>query len=69
MPVTDPDMPPPLKEAMEQMERDVQGFKTDISYQAPEQHDMLWAALQHDLAGTLRKLYNDLKPDEPYNPG
>jgi len=67
MPVTDPDMPPPLRECMEVMERDVQQFKTDLSYQAPEQHRELWIILQQNLAGTLRKLYNDIS-DKPYNP-
>ena len=52
---------------MEAMERDVQSFKTDLSWQAPEQHRELWIMLQQNMAGTLRKLYNDLSPT-PYNP-
>jgi hypothetical protein len=49
MPVTDPNMPEPLKQAIETMEREVQSFKTDLSYQAPEMHRELWINLQGNL--------------------
>ena len=65
MPVTDPNMPEELKTALEAMERDVQSFKTDISYQAPEVHNSLWGNVQQQLAETMRELYNSLSP-EPY---
>jgi len=68
MPVTDPNMPEALRVAMESMERDVQSFKTRLSYQAPEQHRELWIGLQHDLADTLVTLYAEVS-DEPYVPG
>ena len=67
MPVTDPNMPKPLRVALEAMERDVQSFKTDISYQAPEMHRELWIILQHDLVDTIEALFNAVSP-EPYEP-
>lgn len=65
MPVTDPNMPEPLRTAMEAMEREVQSFKTDISYQAPEMHRELWINLQDGLVDNLVTLYNSLSI-EPY---
>jgi|tagenome__1003787_1003787.scaffolds.fasta_scaffold20053709_2 hypothetical protein len=65
MPVTDPNMPEPLKQAIETMEREVQSFKTDLSYQAPEMHRELWINLQGNLVDNLVMLYNGVSP-EPY---
>jgi hypothetical protein len=67
MPVTDPNMPEPLKQAMEDMEREVQGFKTAMTWQAPEMHRELWIELQQNLANSLVTLYNGVSP-EPYKP-
>jgi len=67
MPVTDPDMPEPLKDALEAMELSVQSFKTDLSYQAPEMHRELWINVQMELADVLRELHNKLS-DTPYEP-
>lgn len=65
MPVVDPNMPEPLKQAMEAMEADVQGFKTNLSYQAPEMHRELWIDLQESLVDTMVTLYNSVSI-EPY---
>jgi hypothetical protein len=54
-----PDVPEPLKTALESMERDVQSFKTDLSYQAPEMHRELWIGLQEGLADTMKTLYEE----------
>jgi hypothetical protein len=67
MPVTDPNMPQPLREAMNSMEATVQSFKTDISYQAPEMHRELWIELQLNLVDTLKTLYNEVSAT-PYEP-
>jgi hypothetical protein len=58
MPV-DPNVPEPLKTALEEMERSVQQFKTSLSYQAPEQHRELWITLQQELAGIITTVYLD----------
>ena len=65
MPVVDPNMPEPLKTAMEAMERDVQAFKTNLSYQAPEVHRELWIELQENLVDAMVTLYNSTSI-EPY---
>ena len=52
-----PNTPEPLKTALESMEHNVQTFKTDLSYQAPEVHRELWINLQQGLAETMTTLY------------
>jgi hypothetical protein len=53
-----PDVPEPLRSALETMEASVQSFKTDLAYQAPEMHRELWINLQQELAATMTKLYS-----------
>lgn len=53
-----PDLPEPLREALESMERQVQDAKRNLAYAAPELHDTHWGTLQEGLADTLIALYN-----------
>jgi hypothetical protein len=48
MPVTDPNMPEPLKQAIEEMERSVQETSSESRLQAPEMQDKFWITLQMD---------------------
>jgi hypothetical protein len=67
MPVTDPNMPEPLKQAIEEMERSVQETKRSLAYCAPEMQDKFWITLQMDMADAIATLYNAASP-EPYVP-
>jgi hypothetical protein len=64
MPVTDPNMPEPLRTSIEAMEVQVQEAKRSLAYAAPELHDEIWILLQHELADAMRQLYNEF--NEPY---
>lgn len=59
MPVTDPNLPAPLREAYEDMEALVQSCKTSLAFCAPEMQDQFWIELQHGLAETIYNLYEE----------
>jgi hypothetical protein len=59
MPVPD-DCPEPLKTAINDMEAQVQAFKKDTAYKAPEQMRDHWIDLQQGLVATMATLYEGM---------
>jgi hypothetical protein len=55
-----PDVPEPLKSALQAMEDSVQSTKSSLAYCAPEMMDRFWIQLQQELANTMSELYKEL---------
>jgi hypothetical protein len=56
-----PDVPEPLKSALQTMEDSVQSTKSSLAYCAPEMQDTFWIQLQRDLADTMTELHEEAK--------
>jgi len=54
-----PDVPEPLKSALQTMEDSVQSTKSSLAYCAPEMQDQFWIVLQQDLANAMSELYKE----------
>lgn len=54
------DVPEPLRQALEEMETKVQGFKQSIAFAAPEAMYLHYIELQKGLAQTMATLYEEV---------
>lgn len=63
-PVVDPNIPIPLRTALERMEAIIAKFRSDMAFTSPELYEVRYTQLEVDLADNLADLFESVLTDD-----